>query len=573
MRHIARMVRSRGFGVGVLLLAFAWLWHTTTPWGTADPSGPAAAPQTPTAVIAQAQATLFPEGEAAWSGTVSLPFRWDDHHPSRGGRAELELVLPPSPDAHHRGLWMPRVGNQAEVRSVDGALLARWGDLHDPGFDAVKAPRLVLLPPAVVQSGRVRVVLTAQPARFGGLGPVHWGEAAALEPLHQGRLDWRQFSSMAIVANFVLLLMLSTGVWWFRRDPLALDLAFGSAAGTLVYAARILEQPPLPWPMWGAAVAVAIWVHLALFFSALTRVFELYAGWMHPRLVYASLVVGAAMPVVAFAAALPALWTFALFCTTPFTAWALYQIGRKVWLYRRPVHAAVLLVLLAIFATASWDLVAGRLLGDGVGTLQLAPVSTFLAIMVFGFLLVNRQVAPSSALEAARRSERERIMRDLHDGVGGHLLGLRALVAQGAVTGATLMDEVDSALEDMRLTVDALQPSGSDLSTLLATLRYRMQSRFDAAGIRVAWHIPELKADLGLPPEQVFHVQKILMEALANVQKHSGATQVWVHLDVPSAATQRSHALIVIEDNGKGPPSLPAQGTGWGLKTCRPGPS
>ncbi len=45
------------------------------------------------------------------------------------------------------------------------------------------------------------------------------------------------------------------------------------------------------------------------------------------------------------------------------------------------------------------------------------------------------------------------------------------------------------ALDEMRMAVDSLQPAQDDLSTLLATLRYRLQPRLDAAGIELVWNV------------------------------------------------------------------------------------
>lgn len=553
------------FLIGLLVtVAMGWrvLMSAQTPSREADP-------QTFPLTLSEAWVETLPDRASSWSAPVRLPFRWDDYEFGLRDVAQLRLTLPLAPPGEVMALWMPRVGNQAEVRTLQGEVLERWGKLHDASFDAAKAPRLVVLPEAVVASRQVLVVLSGQRSRQGGLGPVIFGPMQQLLPLQQSRADWRRHSSWAIVANMALLAVLSAGVWWFRRDIVAVDLGLGALLGMLVYGARVVEQPPLGWPIWGMVVGLATWVHILCFFSALMRMFDLYEGALTPRLTYKIGVATVGPVLLAFGMGWPALWTIVLVTTSALSFWALYRMSKRVLQRKQKSHIATLGLMVLVVALLAWDLVAGRILGDGVGTLQLAPVATLLAIGTLGFLLLSRQMDSSVVLEQVRRSERERIMRDLHDGVGGHLVGLRALLAQGPPTERSLVKEVDSVLDEMRLTIDALQPTGGDLCTLLATLRYRLQTRFDASGIRVVWHLPDLKADLCLPAEHVFHVQRIVLEALTNVLKHAGASQVTVRLEVPSVSTQQRHALVLIEDDGRGIMPILSDSVSFGLKNMQ----
>jgi signal transduction histidine kinase len=171
--------------------------------------------------------------------------------------------------------------------------------------------------------------------------------------------------------------------------------------------------------------------------------------------------------------------------------------------------------------------------------------------------------AAAFALDRGRQMERERIMRDLHDGVAGNLFGLKQMLGRANVSRPQILQEMESVMDEMRMTIDSLQPSNNDLGTILATLRYRLQPRLEAAGIRIIWRLPELHSEIIIAPEKIFHVQKILMEALTNVQKHSGASNVWVQMEVPSSAVQTGQAVISIEDDGGG--MAPAVDTSHGV--------
>jgi signal transduction histidine kinase len=89
-----------------------------------------------------------------------------------------------------------------------------------------------------------------------------------------------------------------------------------------------------------------------------------------------------------------------------------------------------------------------------------------------------------------------------------------------------------------------------DLLTVLATLRYRLQARLEAAGIAVVWDVAELPVLPQLSPQAVLQVQRILLEAFTNVLKHARASRVtvtvrWLDGTAPMV-------LLRISDNGVG---------------------
>jgi len=160
----------------------------------------------------------------------------------------------------------------------------------------------------------------------------------------------------------------------------------------------------------------------------------------------------------------------------------------------------------------------------------------------------------------ATAAERQRIMRDLHDGVGAQLVGLLNLVKQPEPQPAVLEEHVKAALDEMRLAVDSMQLADGDLTTALATLRYRVQPRLQAAGLALHWDVHELPALPGMTPRAVLQVQRIVLEALTNVLKHAQASAIWVSC----AAADVGGITLAIADDGLGLPtdSEPVQGHG-----------
>lgn len=167
-------------------------------------------------------------------------------------------------------------------------------------------------------------------------------------------------------------------------------------------------------------------------------------------------------------------------------------------------------------------------------------------------------------LARVRQLERQRIMRDLHDGVGSQLVGLKGLLARCAPGDQALLEQVDNALDEMRLAVDALQPSAQDLEALLGMLRYRIAPRMQAAGVVLGWDLPEQVSGFRVAPEHVFHLQRIVLEALTNVLKHADATHAVLRLRNRSDGV--AGMVVEIEDNGAGLAQGARRGVGLGLE-------
>jgi signal transduction histidine kinase len=171
----------------------------------------------------------------------------------------------------------------------------------------------------------------------------------------------------------------------------------------------------------------------------------------------------------------------------------------------------------------------------------------------------------ASEHEQAILSERQRIMRDIHDGVGAQLVGLISLVEHGAER-APMREHAQAALDELRIAVDSLQTAGDDLVILLGTARYRLQQRFDAAGIAFDWQVGANVSGPAMNPSAAMHVQRILHEALANVLKHARAKQVVVTVSRDGAGGSTE---VLIDDDGLGCPESAHTGRGHGIRNMR----
>jgi signal transduction histidine kinase len=181
--------------------------------------------------------------------------------------------------------------------------------------------------------------------------------------------------------------------------------------------------------------------------------------------------------------------------------------------------------------------------------------------------------------EVAVRGERERIARELHDGLA-QVLGYVNTKSQAVeeLLGAGRIDEARSHLSelsaaarsvyvDVREAILGLSSPLLEGSGLAGTVE--QYGRRFAEASKLAVHVqatPAARAAV-LPPTVEAQVFRIVQEALTNVRKHAAANRVDVALDFNDAAMR-----IEIRDDGRGLASATDAGEAWpryGLTSMR----
>lgn len=169
--------------------------------------------------------------------------------------------------------------------------------------------------------------------------------------------------------------------------------------------------------------------------------------------------------------------------------------------------------------------------------------------------------------EHAALAERGRIMRDVHDGIGSHLLGLLLQARAGKLEGQALTTGLQSALEDLHLVVDSLDQSEGPLETALGAFRNRIMPRCDAAGIEVGWNIEELGETPAIGPAAVLQIYRILQEACSNAIKHANPKHL--EFTLRRRAAEANRIEIVLKNDGRGFDSKAESKGGRGLSNMR----
>jgi signal transduction histidine kinase len=175
------------------------------------------------------------------------------------------------------------------------------------------------------------------------------------------------------------------------------------------------------------------------------------------------------------------------------------------------------------------------------------------------------------ARAAALARERARLMRDLHDGLGGQLVSIVALSERGNGS-VDIGDAARAALKDLRLVIDSMDDIGGDLMLALGSWRERAMAQLRPHGIALDWQIASAQ---GLPvhpelrPWHVIQIVRILDEALTNAVKHACARRITVRIETMRGADGVERGCITVADDGRGFVLAAGGGGAAGSKAAR----
>jgi len=174
--------------------------------------------------------------------------------------------------------------------------------------------------------------------------------------------------------------------------------------------------------------------------------------------------------------------------------------------------------------------------------------------------------------ELAALEERNRLARDLHDGVKQQVFATamqlgaaRALIEKDAKAALKHLDQAEQlarqAQKELTAIIRELHPATLESQGLATTIKEQIAewSRHNKISTEVT-----IPADISLPKEIEQTFFRLTQEALSNIARHSQATHIEVEL-----ACDRDDVSITIADNGKGFDVASVEGEGVGLRSMR----
>jgi signal transduction histidine kinase len=198
-----------------------------------------------------------------------------------------------------------------------------------------------------------------------------------------------------------------------------------------------------------------------------------------------------------------------------------------------------------------------------------AALTAQVAVVVLAVNLTDELKAERDRVVAATQAERDRLRRDLHDGLGPSLsgvgLGLQGLKdlidASGTTAFAPLLErlraEVATAVDDVRRIIDDLRPAALDRLSLADAVRRQAASLSGPMNVTVTTDGPRL-----LPPYVENTTYRIATEALTNIARHAHARNAKVSITTDDQAVR-----LTVADDGDG--GANTDGPGVGLTSMR----
>lgn len=511
-------------------------------------------------------------------------------------RVTLPRVLGRDGEPVPLGLYVPRVVGGALTVTLDGRLLL---DNRPQRREQWNRPLLVpipadLLPPPGVRSELVLGLPRPLPLAGQALSRVWVGPLAEVEPLWDTRQGLQQ-TGPEVASLVILVLGAFSAAFWLRRRHERAYLLFAVVAG-LWWVRNLhyhVDHPEQAWSwlwFWWLTHASLSWILVVSWFFA-SRFHDRRRPWLaRGLLAFTAAVSLASLPVWPWQGDTLVLQhlcnaVVAVLVSAVLTHDAWRQPSRELW--------AITLAQWAGLALGVHDLllVSLRITPESV---YLMPYASMLLFTAFLFAVQRRYVGAIEAVEQANLTlertlaerqaeldrswqrlrdaereqavlrERQRLMRDMHDGVGSALMSAMVLVEQGRLDAAAVAALLRECMDDLKLVIDSMEPVDHDLLALLASLRYRLGRRMEQSGVRLRWEVADLPPLPWLDASAALQVLRIVQEVLTNVLKHAGAHNVTLRTALRRDEAGRDWVRVTIEDDGRGFDPATAQSTGKG---------
>jgi signal transduction histidine kinase len=544
-----------------------------------------------------ARDALTPPTHLTWQ-PVRLPDRWKDNWPGVTGTVWYRVTFQaPRTDREPWMVYLPRLRDGGAL-FINGQLLAT---VREPGggtWVRWMRPHAFLISPSDLREGANELHVRVDVASDDKTMSTVWiGPEAAVRPVYESRFFWAYTAAQITIAVTLSVAVFVLGVWWRRRMQLDYGL-FGLAClfwglHTLNY---VIETVPeswwLAWRVMRYAATGGFAAAITLFYlrfagfrpRGMTRLFGAY--WLSGPLVLA--IGGAAvhpyvdryyqaglllMGVVMIGGAVYAVWRARTWSTIALLGCALLGLAGSVhdYMLSQNIYFDPEEPFLLYFAADALLAVVGAQLVDrfvrSLGAAEEARAT--LAARVAEKereLATNYEQLRGLERERAVAAERQRIMQDMHDGLGSQLLTSLAAAERGALDPKGVAQVLRDAMDDMRLAIDTLSPGREGLLEALGNLRYRLEPRFRAAGIELAFAYRDVPERLDIAAEDALQILRVLQESLTNVLKHARAKQVRVEI---ALACDPARFVLSVADDGGGFDVTTPSATGRGLSGMR----
>jgi signal transduction histidine kinase len=499
-------------------------------------------------------------------------------------------------DDNIAALYLPRWhtwGNLAIY--ANDALI--YSSLEEGIYSSFNHPLLVRLPTHLDSNhGPLELVIRMDSVRAigGALSSIWIGPTMELRPIFESRRLLQNRVPQITSAIFLVLGVFALGIWARRRHEITQLLFF--VLSVLFYVRNLhyyLEDTQFSeqWLQWVTVNSLG-WMMIVVYLFAFRLHGQRYRtieGSLTGAMVLASVL---SLPVGWFEISFVSSLTYLIFIAVSWGVTLMISIAS--WRARSMESGALAAVLWFnnILGVHDWMLQNWRIDIESIYLLPFGVVAlfgVFLTTVLRRYLGALAENERSSAFLEQRLADRERellvsygklrevehaqmlseerqrLMREMHDGLGSALMSSLVAVERGQMQASEIAQVLRECVDDLKLTIDSLEPVGDDLLVLLATLRYRLEPRLQAAGIQLLWDVQPIPSLPWLNPSSALHILRMLQEVLTNILKHARARNIRIATEVHD---ERNEIIVVVSDDGAGF-DVQAAHSGRGLTNLR----
>jgi signal transduction histidine kinase len=508
-----------------------------------------------------------------WKKTA-LPDHWDMSRKDFGGQVWYYATF--SLDQTVKTPWaiyLPRAVHTVEVY-INGSVIGNSGHFTQPLSRNWVRPHLFNISPGLLKAGEntLAIRLAGYVHANSGLYAVSIGAENELKPIYQTRYHLQITASQMSALLMFCIGLLAIVLWNYRRtDPVYFWLGLSSFMGAILTSNWWVQEIPVDRVYWETfwygsigwyVYCIVNFVHRFIGFGSrrIENSFMVYLLISTPTL----LLVDESLLVRVSNVILAGYMVHAAYILTLMYMARTRENARDVYVLLACLWVALLL------AAHDW---LGEAIEPPPINLFVFYLSPLMVLVVILWVLLSRHFRTLNAFEnltaelqsrvdeksvqleqshqqilqleriKAIDHERQRIMLDLHDGMGGYLVSALSITELELGNDNTLHQTLTLAMQDLRFMIDSMDADDADLITVLAMFRQRMEPILKSQGIGLTWQVEQEPRLINAGPSQSLQVMRIVQEAVTNIIKHAAATEVVI--------TMKQQA-IVIRDNGSG---------------------
>lgn len=471
-----------------------------------------------------------------------------------------------------QSLYLPFFSETVDI-DVNGEELERMPHFYNEQSRRWARPEIYNLPKLLLRPGvnQLDIKLAGYAKQWSNLFPIYVGSSIVLQKQYDFRYWMTRGASRTSLFLMIINIAILGSLWFARRkSPLYLWLIVASVGGIIMMFAFSFD-------VLGISLSRRMWLIAtgsALFSFALTKFYAIYTSIDLRRIIAVNALVLVCLLLLFPFMHFKLTANFIVLLTGMGFVFSLFIPG-SAWVYRSKISSIsfVMMFFVFLFITACFVVDYSTFaLPERVATMstiQFIPIFFMIIVLclvgsqLLDALKKSEQLGASLKLQveaktaeleasfaelvASRRQqtisdERQRIMLDLHDGIGGQLVNTLAYMKSSELNDPTLKNALEVILQDLGLMIDSIEDANS-VSTLLGMFRLRIEPLLAKQNVRFIWKIGDEPVMPDTGPSQNLTLLRIMQEAVTNSIKHSGGDEITVYTDDHS---------VSVSDNGKG---------------------